>query len=206
MEPRTCTIAAVLLAAGSSRRFGAANKLLADIGGAPLVLRAAQALALSGVNELIVVTGHEAETVRIALGSLKATFVHNPHHLHGIGTSVAAGIGALPVHHAGALVVQGDMPNLDRAVIDQLIARFHACGGDRIVVPVGPDGAQGNPVLWPRRLFGALAALTGDTGGKTLIAVDAAGVECVAIGKASLFADIDTPADLKSFVPDLRQE
>lgn len=194
--PKSPEIAGILLAAGSSRRFGRANKLLATVDGKALVRRAAEAIIASRAGVLIVVTGHEAEQIRSALAGLSVTFAHNERHLGGIGTSVAAGVAALDKEIEGGLIAQADMPWLNAAVIDALIARFQSSNRDRIVVPVAPDGAQGNPVLWPRRLFHELSALTGDTGGKALINREAATVEQVGIEDARLFSDVDTQADL----------
>jgi len=190
------SVAAVLLAAGSSRRFGAANKLLADIAGVPLVRCVANVVAASNATEMIVVTGHDRSAVAAALAGLSVTIVHNSRHLDGMGTSIAAGISALATHCDGALVVQGDMPELTAALIDRLIARFAGSGTDRIVHPVDAGGHQGNPVLWPRRLFAGLARLDGDTGGKGLIVQEAGVVETVLVPDSRAFADIDTPADL----------
>ena len=75
--PKKPKISAVLLAAGASRRLGR-NKLLLEVGGRPVVRRAAAALLGAEVSEVIVVTGHEAEAVRRALGGLDVRLVHNP--------------------------------------------------------------------------------------------------------------------------------
>lgn len=189
-------VAAVLLAAGSSRRFGAANKLLAEFDGVPLVVRAARILRESAITQLVVVTGHEAEQISGALRGIECTPVYNARHAEGIGTSVATGILELSVEIDGALIVQGDMPNLSTALVDRLIARFAESGGDRVIVPVDRDGLQGNPVLWPRRLFAELGSLAGDRGAKALLARSHAAIERVRVDEADAFLDIDTEAEL----------
>lgn len=194
--PKSPEIAGILLAAGSSRRFGSANKLLATVDGKALVRRAAEAMIASRAGTLIVVTGHEAEQVRSALAGLPVRFVHNYKHLEGIGASIATGVATMKPTIEGVLIAQADMPWLDVAVIDALIARFHASGRGRIVVPVDLDGAQGNPVLWPRRLFADLAALTGDAGGKATIKREGAAAEQLLVEDARLFSDVDTQSDL----------
>ena len=175
-SPGFPALAAILLAAGSSRRYGPDNKLLAQINGTPLIMRVATALASAGFGELIVVTGHDATRIEQALRPLgsAARFVHNPQHNAGMGRSVAAGVAALSPNIEGALIAPGDMPDIDAPLIMTLCQRFQAAGGDRITAPWitddGPSGGrQGNPVVWPCRLFPDLIALTGDQGGKALI-------------------------------------
>jgi molybdenum cofactor cytidylyltransferase len=102
-EVHTPRIAAVLLAAGSSRRMGDANKLLALVGGRPLVRIAAEAALGSRAVCLVVVTGHERERVESALAGLDASFAHNPEHAAGLSTSLRAGLAGLPADVEGAV-------------------------------------------------------------------------------------------------------
>jgi molybdenum cofactor cytidylyltransferase len=195
------TLAAVLLAAGSSRRYGHANKLLADIGGTPLLARVASALVQTGFAEIVVVTGHDADSVQRALASFAARlrFVHNPNHANGMGGSVATGIAALVPGIAGAVVAQGDMPAVDAALLGTLGRRFVDAGSDRITVPWLSEGRHGNPVIWPRRLFPDLRSLTGDQGGKGLIKAAGDGIERVAVNNTAATIDIDTPEQLAAY-------
>ena len=201
-------IAAIVLAAGSSRRFGAANKLLAGIDGVPLVARVVARVAESrgenGVADIVVVTGHEREAVAAALEGLAVCLVHNPRHGEGIGTSIAAGIAALGSEVEAALICLADMPETDPALIHQLIAAFAAAasfGAAPIIVPTtGSDRRQGNPVLWPRRHFAALSNLSGDQGAKALIAADAAHVVRIVSDGAAAAIDLDTPEALAAYI------
>ena len=200
------TLAAILLAAGSSRRYGADNKLLAEIDGAPLILRAAQALTSTLFHEIIIVTGHDAELVSRAVRPLGTTmlFVHNPQFNDGMGRSIAVGVAALSANVDGVLIAQADMPDVDTSLVAALCQRFLAAGRDVITVPwIASDGAsggrQGNPVIWPRRLFPDLAALSGDQGGKALIQAEGDAVERVIIHDSSAATDIDTPAQLAAY-------
>src|SRR5205807_2038752 len=85
-------IAVVVLAAGRSTRMRGPNKLLAEIGGKPLVrIVVEQALASRGKG-VIVVTGHERERVEASLTGLPVRLVFNPAFAEGLGTSVRAGI------------------------------------------------------------------------------------------------------------------
>src|SRR5690606_3931818 len=96
------------------------------------------------------------------------TIVHNPNYAEGLSTSLQAGIAALPADVAGAVVCLADMPGVTAAVIDRLIAAHSSDGVGQIVVPTH-DGKRGNPVLWPKRLFAALASIRGDVGARHLI-------------------------------------
>lgn len=188
-------LGAVLLAGGASRRFGADNKLLADFGGKPILANVAGVILACGVRELVVVTGAEQEAYTAALAGLPARFVHNPQWNDGMGGSIAAGVRALSAGCVGAFIVPGDMANLTADMLQRIAGVFHDEGGTRVVVPVTAEGAQRNPVLWPRRLFPELASLSGPKGGKQLL--DALGNERldVAFEDVSLFADIDTRGD-----------
>ena len=87
---------AVVLGAGRSTRMGAINKMLAEIGGKPLVRIAAEQAVASRAQPVIVVTGHEREKVEAALKGLPVRLVHNPDFSEGLGSSLKAGIAAVP--------------------------------------------------------------------------------------------------------------
>ena len=89
-------IAALVLAAGRSTRMGAVNKLIAEIGGKPLVRIAAEQALASRAAPVIVVTGHQRAEVEAALDGLPVRLVHNPDYADGLGTSLKAGIAAVP--------------------------------------------------------------------------------------------------------------
>jgi len=189
-------IAAVVLAAGRSTRMGGPNKLLAEIGGRPLVRIAVEQALASRAKPVIVVTGHERERVEAALKGLPVQFVHNPDFATGLGGSVRTGIAAVPAAADGAIVCLGDMPQVDAALIDRLIAGFAPEQGALAVVPT-IDGQRGNPVLWSRRFFPDLMAIEGDVGARNLInRYGEAVVEVPVTGKGAL-VDVDTPEALR---------
>jgi molybdenum cofactor cytidylyltransferase len=117
-------VAALVLAAGQSRRMGARNKLLEAVDGIPMVIRAVDAAA-GGVDAgVYVVTGHEHEEVAQALAGRHVHLVHNPRYREGLSTSLAAGLAALGDDVDGVLICLGDMPRVTRAHIKRLIDAF----------------------------------------------------------------------------------
>jgi molybdenum cofactor cytidylyltransferase len=187
-------IAAVVLAAGASRRFGTDNKLLARVTGRTLIERVVDALADGGIDEVIVVTGCDRPGIEAALGARPVRFVHNADWESGMGSSVGAGIAAVSPGASGAFVVPGDMPFLSRALIVALIEAFEASGGGRAVYPATETGEQRNPVLWPRRYFDALRALPPEVGAKMLL--QQADATPVTFAHEAAWLDVDTQDDL----------
>jgi molybdenum cofactor cytidylyltransferase len=185
-------VAAIVLAAGRSTRMGGPNKLLAEIGGKPLVRIAVQEALGSPARPVIVVTGHQHERVEAALKGLPVTIVHNPDFADGLSTSLKAGIAALPPDADGVIVCLGDMPQVDAALIGRLIAAFDPERGALVVVPT-IEGKRGNPVVWSRRFFSALATLDGDVGARHLIASYPEAVSEVALSDRAALVDVDTP-------------
>ncbi len=190
-------VAAVVLAAGRSTRMGAVNKLIAEIGGKPLVRIAAEQALASTAKPVIVVTGHQREKVEAALAGLPVRVVHNPDYAEGLGGSLKTGIAALPDTADGAIVCLGDMPQIDAALINQLIAAFDPERGALVVVP-SIDGRRGNPVVWSRRFFPALTGIQGDIGARHLIGSYAEAVVEVPVAGDAALTDVDTPESLSA--------
>ena len=185
-------IAAVILAAGRSTRMGGPNKLLAEIGGRPLVRIAAEQALASRAQRVIVVTGHQREQVEAALQGLKVEVVHNPNFAEGLSTSLKAGLAAVPADVDGAIVCLGDMPQVDASLIDRLIAGFDPERGALVVVPIS-GGKRGNPVVWSRRFFHELGTLEGDVGARHLIGRYPEAVAEVQVTDRAALTDVDTP-------------
>jgi molybdenum cofactor cytidylyltransferase len=188
-------VAAVVLAAGRATRMGGPNKLLAELGGKPLVRIIAEQALASQAHPVLVVTGHQQSEVRGALSGLDVTFIGNEAFADGLASSVKVGIAALPADVAGAVICLGDMPLVDARLIDRLIGAFDPDRGALIVVPVN-EGRRGNPVLWSKRFFGELLTLEGDAGARHLIAKHVEAVAEVTTDGQSAFLDIDTPQAL----------
>lgn len=186
-------IAGLVLAAGRSSRMAPRNKLLEPIGGEKMVRRVAATAIASGAGPVIVVTGHEAASVAAALRGLDVTIVANPDYADGLSTSLRAGLCALPPGIDGALILLGDMPEVEVPVLAALMASF--TDESAICVPVR-HGRRGNPVLWGRSYFAEMMRLTGDTGAKPLMARHEAQLIEVEVATDSIFEDVDVPEDL----------
>ena len=180
------TCGALVLAAGSGRRMGAAGKLTADFRGKPLVAHAVDAVLAAGLPALVVL-GDRAEAVRAALAGRDVAFTTAPDYAEGMAASLRAGIAAVPPEWSAILVTLGDMPLIRPATLAALAA------AQDVVIP-RYNGQRGNPVRWPRASFAALATLTGDTGARSIL--ERHHVEFLDFDDPGILADVDTPADL----------
>lgn len=188
-------IAAVVLAAGRSTRMGGPNKLLAEIAGRPLLRIVVEEALASRAKPVIVVVGHERAEIEKALAGLSVQLVHNPDFAQGLGSSLKAGIAAVPAEADGAIVCLGDMPQVDASLIDRLIAAFDPDRGALIVMPT-VEGRRGNPVLWSRRFFSDLMAIEGDVGARHFIGRYSEAVVEVPLEDKAALVDVDTPEAL----------
>jgi molybdenum cofactor cytidylyltransferase len=193
----TPQIAAIVLAAGQSRRMGR-NKLLIELGGKTLVERAVDSALAARAAPVIVVLGHQAEEIRTRLAGREIVLVDNPHYAEGLSTSVKRGIQALPPQADGAVICLADMPGIDSRLIGRLIAAFSPVEGREIVLPVR-QGQRGNPVLWGRRFFGDLLGLSGDAGARQVIGAYPDYLTEIEAEDDGVLIDLDTPAALAAW-------
>jgi molybdenum cofactor cytidylyltransferase len=195
-------VAVIALAAGRSTRMGGPNKMLADANGQPLVVHAVKAALASQAVEVVIVLGHMADQVKAAIVQAVPTsrlrFVINPDFADGLSTSVRTGIATLGKDIDAAIVQLGDMPGVNSALLDRLMAAFSPVEGRSICVPT-VGGKRGNPVLWDRRFFAEIAKVEGDTGAKHLIGEHADLVCEVEMTGEAAITDIDTPEALAAW-------
>jgi CTP:molybdopterin cytidylyltransferase MocA len=181
------SVAGVLLAAGEGSRLGG-PKALVEVGGQSLGSRGATMLRSGGADPVIVVTG--AATVDVP----GALLVHNPAWQSGMGSSMAAGLAAVPGHCAAAVLALADQPLVGPAAVRRLIRAFR--DGASVAV-AAYDGQPRNPVLiarehWPQ----AVALAVGDVGARPFLRAHpdlVTLVECSDTGRPD---DVDTPEDL----------
>ena len=194
--------AAIVLAAGASRRMGEPKQLL-RWRGEPLVTRAARSALQSGASEAIVISGAVREQVEAALEPLRREaggrlrVVFNAAWQEGQAGSVRAAVEALPAACEAALFLPVDQPRLPAALLRRLWQRWRG-GSDLAAVAVG-GAIRGAPALFDRRYFGLLKRVEGDRGGGALLRRHAADVSAIET-PGHWLTDVDTPEDWRTAV------
>jgi molybdenum cofactor cytidylyltransferase len=195
---RARQVAALVLAAGRSRRMAPLNKLLVtDARGVPMVARVVDNVLASRARPVVVVTGHERERIEEALAGRPVIFAHAEDYAEGLSASLKAGLGALPPEAEGVAVCLGDMPLVTGAMIDRLIAAFDPEEGRAIAMPTY-NGKQGNPMLWSREFLPEMMQITGDVGARHLAGTHADRVVAVEMSSDAVLRDFDTTDAMKS--------
>jgi molybdenum cofactor cytidylyltransferase len=205
--PRSApTIAAVVLAAGRSRRMAPHNKLLVtDRKGKPMIARVVDNVLSSKARPVLVVLGHQAEQIEQALGGRPVRYVHAADYAQGLAASLKAGIAAVPPECAAALVCLGDMPLVTGRMIDRLLTAYDPDQGRLIVLPTF-HGKQGNPMLWDRRFFPEILQISGDSGARFLVGKHTQSVTEVDMADDAVMRDFDTTESLGTLPSRLRPE
>ncbi|MGH2616109.1 MAG: nucleotidyltransferase family protein [Thermomicrobiales bacterium] len=194
-------IAGVVLAAGSSSRLGRPKQLL-PIHGEPMLRYTLRRILASSLDEILVVIGHEADTIRESIADLPVTVALNPEAARGQSTSVIAGLQALAPETEAAMFLLGDQPGVDPEVIDALIAAWRETGAP-IIAPQYTDRI-GNPMLFDRRVFPELAALEGDAGARQIVRrYEKSGALHLVPVTILAPSDVDTEADYTAFIVSL---
>jgi len=185
-------ISGIVLAAGTSSRFGE-TKQLVIVDGEPLVIHAIDALRIAAVDEILVVVGHDAEAVRAVLPS-DVRAVTNPAYRDGQATSLAAALHSIADASEGAVVLLADQPGVTRGDITALINAFHDSRAQivRLAYEDGPG-----PALLSREIYAEASHLFGDAGARILMASHPDWVHEVRIDRPAP-PDVDTRADLPS--------
>ena len=188
-------LAAVVLAAGLSSRFGARDKLLHPYRGRLLLEWTLRAVAAAGLVDCVVVIGpQEAEKAAlVAAHGLRA--IENPTPELGMAVSLGCGVRGVRGKIDGIFICLGDMPAVTSAHLRQLAARFEALANDAILAPTHQQ-QRGHPVLFGAAHRAALSTLEGDHGARALLATAGARLVLHDLQDAAVLRDIDTVADL----------
>jgi molybdenum cofactor cytidylyltransferase len=187
-------VAAVVLAAGAASRFGS-PKALARLDGRPILEHVLDAVREAGIDEVIVVLGHNADEIEDGIDWLDEQRIRNPDPRH-LSSSLQVGIAAVaaidpPVR--AAVIVLGDQPRTRPEVIRALVAAARS-GGRPVAVPRYADGGGANPVVLMADAFELVDEASGDHGLGPVLASDPELVTEVPVAGSN--PDIDTPADL----------
>jgi len=193
-------VAALVLAAGLSRRMAPQNKLLAMLSNGQRMIQAtADRVLASSASPVIVVSGYQDRQIHEALAERKVRFVHAPDHAEGLAASLRAGIAALSNSIGAVLVCLGDMPLVESSTMDRIIDAYDQSEGREIIIPCF-DGQRGNPVLWGQRFFPELITLSGDTGARQILHKYMEYVSEVSVDSDAVLRDFDTLEALQGVV------
>jgi molybdenum cofactor cytidylyltransferase len=187
-------IAAVVAAAGLSRRMGSPKQLL-PWGSRTVIATVVDTLAAAGAAPVVVVVGHRQDEVKAALAGTPAQTIFNADYATAeMLQSYQLGIQALQDGPcAGALIALGDQPHLPIAILAQIVAAAQATP-DRLVIP-SYAMRRGHPFFVPRTLWPELLALGAEETLRTLVQRHSAAVEYVAVDTDAILCDMDTPAE-----------
>jgi molybdenum cofactor cytidylyltransferase len=184
----------VILAAGTSSRLGRPKQLL-ELRGRPLLQHAVDAASEAGLDEILVVLGHEAGEVAAALSLPEAgRSVVNPNYVEGQSSSLRAGLLAVSVEARAAVVLLGDQPAISPAAIRAVVSTYEETGGP--VVQAAYGGRPGHPVLFDRRIWPEIETVEGDVGARDILSVHPEWVTMVDVGGDPPL-DVDTWGDYR---------
>ena len=191
--------AAIVLAAGASRRLGR-PKQMEKWGDTNLLGHVVARTQTFAVEEVWVILGYEAERILAETDLGDAGVIENPEWEEGIASSLRVGLDALTrlSRCSTALIVIGDQPDVSLEVVDELI-RSHARAGKPVTIPKYRYNF-GNPVLVDRSLWDRVMSLEGDDGAKRLWQAHPEWVNEVWFSEAAP-RDVDTQTDLDELRP-----
>lgn len=179
-------LGAVLMAAGAAARFGS-NKLLYPVGGVPMIQRAFAAIPPRLFERACVVSCYPEILAQAEVNGFQPVF--NPRPEEGQSVSVRLGLSAL-TDMDGVLFSVCDQPWLRRESAARLLADFTA--HPRCICALSWQGVRGSPVVFPKDLFPALLALTGDRGGGGVIQANRDRLRLVEAADSTELRDVDT--------------
>jgi 4-nitrophenyl phosphatase len=188
-------VAAIVLAAGESRRFGQPKQLL-PVGDKTMIQHVVDVVLDSPLEQVIVVLGCRAAEIGTSITDRPVQIVVNEKWKSGLSSSVQAGLSAVKPEVGAALFVLADQPGVTTEVIAKLVERHRETRAP-IVVPTH-RGQRGNPVLFARSLFAELLKVKGDQGGRRLIAEHEDELEEIEVQTEAIFTDIDTADDYQT--------
>jgi molybdenum cofactor cytidylyltransferase len=187
-----CT-AGIVLAAGTSSRYGQPKQLL-DWNGKPFIRHVTETALRSGLDPVVVVTGYHHAEVESHLPDLPIKLIRNPGYAQGQASSIKAGLSALPHHVGAAIFLLADQPQIPVEVIHALTEQ-HASERQSILAPLVLEERRANPVLFDRITFPDLMQLQGDIGGRGIF--DKHPVSYLPWHDDILLFDVDKPEDFE---------
>ena len=186
-------VKALVLAAGSSKRFGS-RKLIAKLPGGETVLRRTlNRIKLALPNVTVISSIELYSSISLSDNHGEIEIFADSHK--GMGASLSHGI-KLSQKSNACLVCLADMPFIQTSTYREIASKLTK---NNIVVPVY-KGKQGNPVGFGERFFRELASLNGDKGGRTLVDKYSDSTSYINVDDPTILYDIDTPEDLEKYI------
>jgi len=189
------SVAAIILAAGESRRLGRPKQLLVHCG-ETLLNRALRIADEAGASPVLAVLGAHFASIHASIQAQAAIPVRNDRWRQGMGSSIEAGMRALRVcapEAAGVLLMSCDQPRLSADHLRALLATFSSSASPCIAAS-SYAGVQGVPAVFPREMFAALGGLRGEKGARSIIEQASCPLEAIEFAGGEV--DIDSPEDL----------
>ena len=185
-------IAAVVLAAGRSRRMGT-QKLLLPWGASSIIGHIVDQLLSTSLSHVRVVVGRDADRVTAALEDRPVTWVTNPQPEGDMLSSVCCALRVLPEECHAALVVLGDQPRITAALVEEMLQAY-GTGAQEILVPFC-RGRRGHPMLFARRYFEEVMTQYEGVGLRGLLQAHGPQVCEWPVSIPAVLMDMDTPKD-----------
>ena len=182
-------VAAIIAAAGLSKRMGSCKQLL-DLGGKTALARCLETLLSGGVGEIVVVVGVKGELVAAEAGRFPVQVVVNDDPAGDMASSLRVGRASLSTKASGVIVALCDYPLVLPATVASL-KEFHAREPDCIVIPTH-SGQRGHPLLVPRMI---LEELQGNLILRDLVRGDPDRLRFIEVDDPGILFDMDTPED-----------
>jgi molybdenum cofactor cytidylyltransferase len=195
-------VAAVVLAAGASSRFGR-PKPLALLWGRPLLLRVLDAVAAAGIVEVVVVLGRDADEIERSLPWRRERRVRNPNPEAGLSSSLRVGLESVSAARDAALILLGDQPLVRVDVIERLLAEAGSSARP-IVLPRYRDGGGPNPLLIHRAAWPLAGEAESDRGLGPILSKHRELLAEIDVDGSN--PDVDTPAELAAMEASYHQE
>jgi len=182
-------ISVILLAAGKSKRMGRPKQLL-PFRGSTVLEQTVKNVSESELNELIVVTGYQAERIAQRITDKQIKIAVNREFQRGIGSSIKCGLAQVSERSDAIMIVLGDQPLIEKHAIDPLIQTFSTTD-QGILVPIY-QGIRGHPVIFDAKYKDELLRLPDEVGGRKLIKEHPEDVLKIEVATESVIVDIDT--------------
>jgi molybdenum cofactor cytidylyltransferase len=193
-------VAAIVLAAGLSRRMGQ-PKMILPWGNTTVIRRVVQALIGGGLDQILVVTGGASQQVEDALHGMSVQTVYNPRYEQDhMAFSLQVGLSNLPAEIAAAMVALGDQPQIESFVVNTLLQVYKEEPAPLIVPSYRMR--RGHPWIIDRSLWNAVWSLEPPRTLRDFLNTYANQIRYLEFDTASILGDLDTPSDYERVRPD----